>query len=106
MRGFREDSLGPKGDQGGVIGGDVTILNNLELRYYYSDQWMLLSFFDAGNVFLQDQGIDLGDLRTSVGLGFRYLSPLGPLGIDVGHPLDEQSGESSVRVHFSFGTAF
>ena len=106
VRGFREDSLGPKGDQGGVIGGDVTILNNLELRYYYSDQWMLLSFFDAGNVFLQDQGIDLGDLRTSIGLGFRYLSPLGPLGIDVGHPLDEQSGESSVRVHFSFGTAF
>jgi outer membrane translocation and assembly module TamA len=35
-----------------------------------------------------------------VGVGFQYLSPIGPIGFDVGHPLDERSGEPSVRVHF------
>jgi outer membrane translocation and assembly module TamA len=39
-------------------------------------------------------------------VGFRYLSPIGPIGFDVGAPLDEKSGEPSVRIHFSVGSTF
>jgi outer membrane protein insertion porin family len=106
VRGFRENSLGPRGDMGSVIGGDILAYNNFELRYRYGDVTQLLTFFDAGNVFLRRLDTDLTDLRTSVGIGVRYISPIGPIGFDVGHPLDEKSGEPSVRLHFNIGNNF
>ncbi len=106
IRGFRENSLGPKGADGAVIGGDLSLSNNLELRYSLNQYLQLHSFYDVGNVFLNQTAISYSDLRESVGLGFRFKSPIGPIGLDFGHPLDRLEGESTWRVHFSVGSAF
>lgn len=106
IRGFRENSLGPRGENGAVLGGDFIFGNNFELRYLASQSLSLHTFLDSGNVFLQDGGIDFNELRYSTGLGFRYLSPIGPIGFDFGHPLDEKEGEPSWRAHFSVGSVF
>jgi outer membrane protein insertion porin family len=107
LRGFRENSLGPRGVDGAVIGGDYSLSNNFEVRYLNSENFATHLFWDAGNVFLQDLGaVDLDELRHSIGFGFRYLSPVGPIGFDFGHPLDEQPGEPSWRMHFSVGSVF
>ena len=106
VRGFRENSLGPLGSMGSVLGGDTYFVNNFELRYRLTDTVSLHSFFDAGTVFLRDNSLSIDDLRTSSGAGVRYLSPIGPIGIDLGVPLDERSGEPSMRVHFSIGSNF
>lgn len=106
VRGFRENSLGPKGSNGAVLGGDFSASNNFEIRYKTSNNFSLHSFFDIGNTYLRDRDIDLDDLRKSAGVGFRYLSPIGPIGFDFGHPLDEQPGEPSWRVHFNVGSNF
>lgn len=106
VRGFRENSLGPRGSDGSVIGGDMSALANVELRYLVAEAVALHSFFDAGNVFLRDANPDYGDMRLSAGLGVRYLSPIGPIGLDLGHPLDERKGEPSLRVHFNIGSNF
>ena len=57
-------------------------------------------------MFLRSQDPEYDELRLSAGVGVRYLSPIGPIGLDLGHPLDERSGEPSVRVHFNIGTNF
>lgn len=106
VRGFRENSLGPRGSDGSILGGDVLIQNNLELRYRLQETLSTHVFFDAGNVFLRSQDIKPDDLRTSIGFGARYLSPIGPIGFDLGHPLNERAGEPSVRFHFSIGSTF
>jgi outer membrane protein insertion porin family len=106
VRGFRENSLGPRGDEGAVLGGDFLFSNNFELRYLVRENFSTHTFFDIGNVYLQDRSIDLEDLRQSIGLGLRYLSPIGPIGFDLGHPIDEKAGEPSVRLHFSIGSSF
>ncbi|RMG39563.1 MAG: outer membrane protein assembly factor BamA [Candidatus Dadabacteria bacterium] len=106
VRGFRENSLGPRGVAGSVIGGDLLLQQNTELRYRLNDFTSLIGFFDAGTVFLKDRSISSGDLRESAGIGIRYLSPIGPIGFDIGHPLDERAGEPSFRFHFSIGSAF
>ncbi|WKZ57318.1 MAG: translocation/assembly module TamB domain-containing protein [Bdellovibrionota bacterium] len=106
VRGFRENSLGPRGEDGAVIGGDILVANSLELRYRAVETLSLHTFFDFGTVFLRDLGTSWGDIRQSTGIGFRYLSPIGPLGFDIGHPLDERSGEPSLRAHFSIGSTF
>jgi outer membrane protein insertion porin family len=106
VRGFRENALGPRGENGSIIGGDTLLGGKSELQYMMADSFSTHLFLDAGNVFLRERDFSLGDIRTSTGIGFQYLSPIGPIGFDVGHPLDEKSGEPSVRVHFSVGSAF
>ncbi|MCB0340561.1 MAG: outer membrane protein assembly factor, partial [Bdellovibrionales bacterium] len=86
VRGFRENSLGPRGSQGHVIGGDLLVANNLEFRYQINDSFLIHTFLDAGTVYLMDETVSLSDIRTSTGLGFRYLSPIGPIGFDLGKP--------------------
>ncbi|GJM17259.1 MAG: outer membrane protein assembly factor BamA [Thermodesulfobacteriota bacterium] len=66
-------------------------------------------FFDMGNAFNdgEDLTINPSDLRTDVGLGFRWVSPLGPLRLEVGIPLgDRLPGENSYEIQFTVGTLF
>lgn len=106
IRGFAENSLGPKGTEGNPIGGDFLIANNLELRYAVMESLWAQTFVDAGNVYLQDENIKLSDIRTSAGVGIRFISPIGPIGVDIAKPIDIKAGEREVRVHFSIGANF
>lgn len=49
-------------------------------------------FFDAGNAWDDDESVDF-DLYKSVGAGVRWYSPLGPLRVEYGFPLDELHDE-------------
>lgn len=106
IRGFRENSLGPRSSDGAVIGGDALQANSAELRYAVSEDVSLITFLDSGNVFLQSLSSNLLHQRLSSGFGFRYRSPVGPIGFDLGFPLDEKEGEPSVRFHFELGSSF
>jgi outer membrane protein insertion porin family len=63
-------------------------------------------FFDVGNAFLANDGIDFGDLRYAAGWGIRWLSPFGPLRIELGYPLNEKKGDKTSLVQFAFGSPF
>jgi outer membrane protein insertion porin family len=106
VRGFRENSLGPRGEDGAVIGGDTMLAAKTQFQYLAADSFSTHFFFDFGNVWLRHREFALEDMRRSMGVGFQYLSPIGPIGFDVGRPLNERSGEPSVRVHFSVGSMF
>jgi outer membrane protein insertion porin family len=128
LRGFAVRSLGPRVDvfeQGkgqddqcpfgpnacgrlirrDVIGGSQQLVFNNELIFPIFQQLGVkgVVFCDAGNAFLASQGIDFADMRVSVGGGIRWLSPIGPLRIEAGFPLNAQSGDQIQRIQFSFG---
>lgn len=107
VRGFDVRSLGPEVD-GQVIGGNKQLIYNLEYLFPLVPQVKLrgLVFFDAGNAFSEDENIRLQSLRLSAGAGFRWFSPLGPLTLVVGFPLDRMAGERPNAVQFSIGTPF
>ncbi len=65
-----------------------------------------LFFYDAGNAFAESESYDLGNLRESVGYGFRWYSPVGPLRLENGYVLDPEPGEKKSRWEFSIGTFF
>jgi outer membrane protein insertion porin family len=106
VRGFRENSLGPRSSDGAVIGGDTMLMGKSQLQYLLDSSISSHIFFDSGTVFLRNADLSISEMRLSTGVGFRYLSPIGPLGIDIGHPLQERGGESSIRLHFSVGSDF
>jgi outer membrane protein insertion porin family len=68
---------------------------------------MGLVFFDAGSTWDDDESIDF-DLYKSVGAGVRWYSPLGPLRLEYGYPLDtvEVDDDRKGRFEFSVGQFF
>jgi outer membrane protein insertion porin family len=108
LRGFKAYSVGPKTPQGEVLGGDKELLFNFEMLFPISSEIKLkgLIFFDAGNAWDVGDPYNLGDLRTSVGVGFRWASPVGPLRLEWGYNLKPREGEARSSWDFAIGAFF
>jgi len=106
VRGYDQDSLGPKGFDGTPLGGDAFVMGNLELRTDVGHGFGFVTFVDTGNVWEKIQDINPAQLKFTTGLGLRYKTPVGPLSIDYGVKLSREKGESLGAIHFSIGQAF
>ena len=108
VRGFKAYSIGPKAPNGEVIGGDKDLIFNFEMIFPLVKEIKLkgLLFFDAGNAWDIGEPYRLEDLRTSAGIGFRWMSPFGPLRLEWGYNLKPQEGESRSSWEFTIGTFF
>jgi outer membrane protein insertion porin family len=105
VRGYGNDLLGPKGEDGDPTGGNVFALINSELRFSLRKGFGIVTFIDGGNVWQLVHDIE-PELKFTAGAGFRYSTPVGPLRVDYGHKLNRGKDESAGEVHFSFGHAF
>ena len=113
LRGFTIQDVGPKDSDGDPVGGEQSLLINLELQYPFTKSFRGFLFYDRGNVYgsgtdtsTTAKSFDLAEMRSSIGAGIRFLSPFGPLGFAYGIKLDKQSGEEAAQFHFSAGSAF
>jgi outer membrane protein insertion porin family len=114
VRGFALDRLGTPEtiDANGIpIGGNGLVIFNAELRLTVHRGFGVVTFVDTGNVFARTSDIDLGRLRSSVGFGLRYRSPIGPIRVDLGFKVHrEQTSPGNIEpltaVHISLGQAF
>src|SRR4029077_9202886 len=86
--------------------GDGLLLVNLDYRFPLVGTFGGTLFFDAGNVWADWRDIRGKDLKTGVGIGARYVSPIGPLRFDIGWKLSREKRESPYYVSFSFGNPF
>ena len=113
LRGFTIKDIGPKNSDGDPIGGNQSLLFNLEVQYPLTKSFRGFLFYDRGNIFgggfntsTTSKSFDLLEMRNSIGAGIRFISPFGPLGFSYGIKLDKKSGEESGEFHFSAGSAF
>jgi translocation and assembly module TamA len=97
VRGYDYETLGPVDQDGLVIGGSNLLEGSLEFDYLFKPQWAIAAFADSGSAF---NNSDV-DFSTGVGLGLRWYSPVGPIRLDLAHPLDDP--DQKVRVHISLG---
>ena len=72
--------------------------NDRTLRMY--------GFFDAGGIFGSDESIQMSDLRTSVGVGISWISPVGPLRLAFAKPLNKFDSDKIQTMQFQIGTSF
>ena len=72
--------------------------NDRTLRMY--------AFLDAGGIYGPDENISLGDLRSSVGVGISWISPVGPLRLAYAKPLTSFEGDKMQSLQFTIGTTF
>jgi len=90
------------------IGGELRLIQNVEVKYRLTDLVRLYAFFDSGAVFLQPDDFDFGEFRFGTGVGVGFNLPLiGPLRVDYGFPLNPDSTQSdSGRIHLQSSLRF
>ncbi len=117
VRGYTDRSLGPREPPitGFPHGGTSMMVLNLEYRFPVVEQQIYgLLFADAGNAWADLSALNplrpkrsVGDLRRSVGLGFRVMAPmLGMIGFDFGYGFDREKVDGQPAgwiTHFQFG---
>lgn len=105
VRGYGYQAIGPRyGPDDDPVGGKSLAEFSLESRIRFGN-FGVVPFVDAGNIstsFLPR----FRDLRIGAGMGVRYYSSFGPIRIDVGTPINPQSGDPKVAVYVSLGQAF
>ena len=107
VRSFPEDELGPVDANGEPLGGEAFNVLNAELRQHLAGNLHAGLFYDAGNVSSEvSDYLDFADVRQGLGLGLRYLLPIGPVRLDVAWNPSPRAGEDDVVVHLAIGMAF
>lgn len=111
VRGFEDNTLGPRDSDGDPIGGSFLVVFNAEVIFPVpfvesSSGIRLSTFFDVGNVFGDYNTFDTGGLRYSVGLAGLWLSPMGPISVSLGFPLNAEKGDNVQNFQFTIGTFF
>ncbi len=122
VRGYNWYSLGPSirnlesedpshADDRLIVGGTETWINNFELEapIIKAAGISTVVFFDAGNAFNgpeDDIHLNVPGLRTAVGFGVRWFSPIGPLRFEWGFPLAPYEDERKSVFDFSIGSFF
>lgn len=115
IRGYEARDVGPKekeflnlfGDDV-AVGGELRLLNSLELKYKASKWFRTYFFVDSGGVWLEPSDFDFGDMRYSVGFGLGFDVPaMGPIRLDIGFPLNpDEDQDYSYKLHLQGGFKF
>jgi len=109
IRGYPERKVGPiDAVTDDPIGGEAMFIGNIEYTYPLADFIKVATFFDTGNVWKENSDFLSGNLKSSIGLGLRVKTPIGPVSVDYGWPLDTVPGEDDKegRFHFSVSRGF
>ena len=98
VRGYSFQSLGVK-EGTATVGGRYLAIASIEATHWLTPSWGVATFIDAG-----DAADSVGALHLAVGygLGARWKSPAGPIGVDVAY--GERTGD--LHLHFALAIPF
>ncbi|KMQ49680.1 Outer membrane protein assembly factor YaeT precursor [Chitinispirillum alkaliphilum] len=102
VRGFDRNLFHPEDSSGGKAMFSASIETRIELGLNIE----LTLFGDIGRLEDDFDSVSSDQFRSSAGLGLRYITPIGPVGLLYGHKLDRKPGESRGAFHFSLGYTF
>lgn len=108
VRGYDYKSLGAvevneRTGEKEVIGGNNLVVASVEYDYRLQDSnWVVAAFYDMGNA-MDDSNFEF---KAGAGLGIRWVSPIGPIRIDLAKALEPVKPDDSTkgwRIHISMG---
>lgn len=105
VRGYGFQSIGPRDPNNDPIGGRSLTEFSIEARVKAFGNFGVVPFLDAGNIYTSPLPKFSG-FRYGAGIGVRYYSNFGPIRVDVGTPINPQSGDPRIGVYVSLGQAF
>ncbi|MCC6486772.1 MAG: outer membrane protein assembly factor BamA [Candidatus Hydrogenedentes bacterium] len=113
VRGYDSRDIGPTRPRYGIfgddesVGGELRLVNNLEIKYKWNKWFRLYGFLDAGGVWLEPSDFGFGDMRYGAGVGIGFDVPrMGPIRVDIGMPLNGDEDQDGPKVHLQGGFRF
>jgi outer membrane protein insertion porin family len=115
VRGFEQGSLGPLDISGTVVGGTRKMNVNMEVLTPFpgagnDTSLRMYGFLDLGMVGGNNGGLAINEnasaLRSSVGVGVSWISPVGPLRLAIAKPIKKYDGDKIQNLQFQIGTSF
>lgn len=111
LRGFSSNGIGPKINND-FIGGNYSYYATFSSTFPNGlpEKWNALSniFFDTANVWGVDDNStsDSNTLRSAIGIGFSWISPLGPISLTYAEPITKEKTDEVEQFNFKIGSAF
>ncbi len=106
IRGYDERAVGPLDpNTQDAIGGDALLLGSVEYTVPIMEILKGAMFFDTGNVYDKVSDFGNGGVKSGVGLGFRVKTPIGPIKLDYGIPLEKIQGNNKKNGKFYFSVS-
>ncbi len=111
IRGYDDNTLGPKDRFCRSVGGDFKVAGGMELAFptpFLGGQsgTRIALFVDTGYVYENIDAFDANKLRGSFGLSVTWEAPIGPIVISYAFPFRDKPGDRTEDLQFSFGTTF
>jgi outer membrane protein insertion porin family len=109
VRGYEAGTLGPRDIYGNTLGGKRKIIGNAEVNYPLIKGEKAVrvgAFFDAGQIYANGNQPDFENFRYSTGIVVSWNSPIGPLKISYGYPLNSIPADRIQRFQFQVGQSF
>lgn len=98
VRGYAFESLGVR-DGEATLGGRLMAAASAEYVHWFLPKWGAAAFVDVGDAADDRAGFSL---KTGYGVGARWLSPAGPIALDLAYG----RAERRLRLHFAIAVAF
>ncbi|MBT8060651.1 MAG: outer membrane protein assembly factor BamA, partial [Gammaproteobacteria bacterium] len=110
LRGYDDNTLGPKDAFCRSVGGDFKVAGGMELAiptpFAAGSGTRIALFVDTGYVYENIKAFEASKLRGSFGLSVTWEAPIGPIVISYAFPFNDQPGDRTEDLQFSFGTTF
>jgi outer membrane protein insertion porin family len=110
LRGYDDNTLGPKDAFCRSVGGDLKVAGGMELAFPTpfagGGGTRIALFVDTGYVYENIDAFEVDKLRGSFGLSVTWEAPIGPIVISYAFPFRDQPGDRTEDLQFSFGTTF
>ncbi len=106
IRGYLEGEATQRDAEGRFVGVRSAWLVNLEFEQVITGRWTAVLFSDTSGTAVDMAAWPSDEVLTSLGLGLRYQSPIGPVRLEYGRNLNPRDGDSSGTLHFSIGFPF
>jgi translocation and assembly module TamA len=106
VRGYSERSIGPENSRGEPSGGLSVVEAGLEMRSRFWGDVGGALFVEGGSVSEEVAPVFDEGVQVAAGGGLRYFSPVGPIRVDVGVPVNPRDSDDAFQVYLSIGQAF
>jgi outer membrane protein insertion porin family len=106
IRGFKENSIGPRDLEGTNVGAQTYAIFNQELRFPLFWKFWGSLFTDLGNGWESFSKVNPDNILFSYGVGLQLLSPAGPIRLDYAHRLENDVYREKDRFHVTILYAF
>ena len=111
LRGFESGRVGPKDGEdyiGGNLAYSINFSSTIPQAFEESQNVDFLFFMDAADIVGvdYDSTLDKSEIRSSLGLGLDWYSPIGPMNFTLAHPITKADTDKTETFRFNLGTTF